>query len=123
MTDFAPLVSSTMMRPRDGGSAIASVSFDPKIRGVEFKVYETKLGTSASGAMFMSGELGDKPADASHSFVFPVTKGMVYFMLITVDDGGERGHLTWLFNPFKRKQGAATLPKPADAAPPASVEA
>lgn len=114
MTDFTTLVSSSMMRPRTGGNAVASVSFDPKIHAVEFKVYETKAGTSASGAVFMTGELCDKLPGAGHSFVFPVTKGMVYFMLISVSDGVERGELSWLLDPFKRKQSAA-LPKPVEA--------
>lgn len=111
MSDFASLVSSSMMRPRKAGESFASVCFDPKVSHVNYKVYETKVGVSASSAALMSGELVDKLCEAGHSFVFPVSKGMVYFIVIEACVGGEVGHLTWLLDPFKRRQAAA-VPAP-----------
>lgn len=103
-TRVQDMVSTTMLSPREtGGQRYTSVVFDPAVSKVTYRVHCAKNGEPAAG-VFQSGVLHTKLNDEKHAFVIPVTKGMVYFIEVCVDVGGKDAVLTWILEPFKRRQ-------------------
>ena len=108
------MVSTTMLAPREsGGQRYNSVAFDPSVSKVTYRVHCAKNGHPVTG-VFQSGVLATKLSGEKHAFVIPVTKGMVYFIEVCVDVDSESVLLTWVLDPFKRRQVSREELAPSD---------
>ena len=98
-----------MVRARSGGPSYVVVTLDPRVSSVAYKVYPTLSDAEPVSGDCQSGELCAKFKTEGHYFVFPVEKKMLYFVVLTlvVDAGWNRDvTVTWLMDPFKRRQVA-----------------
>lgn len=111
------LVCTTMLSPREsGGQRYTSVVFDASVSKVAYRVHCAKNGEPAAG-VFQSGAVETKLQGEKHAFVIPVTKGMVYFIELCMEvESGESGVVTWVLEPFKRRQVSREELAPSDKA-------
>jgi len=102
------MFTTSVVRSRAGGPSYVVVSMDPRVSAVSYKVYPTISDGEAVDGFCASGELHEKFKTEGFSFVFPVAKKMLYFVVLTVDVDAGWGHkdltVTWLMDPFKRRQ-------------------
>jgi len=116
----ADIISTSVVRSRTGGSnSYVVVNVDSRVRSVTYKVYPTSHGNEPVSASCQSGELYKKFDTEGHSFVFPVEKNTLYFMVLTLEIEEEWNHkhvqVTWLMDPFKRRQVTREDVAPAEA--------
>jgi hypothetical protein len=97
------LISSSLMRARTGGETYVVVSLDERIENVSYKVYPTVADAAPVSGVAFSGELFDKVNGFNHSFVFPVEKKMLYFVVCDMVHHDKEVSVTWLMDPFKRR--------------------
>jgi len=101
------LISTSVMRSRAGGPSYVVVSLDERIKNVSYKVYPTVSDADPVSGVCFGGELREKVKVSNHSFVFPVEKKMLYFVVMTCDvEAGwedKQVNVTWLMDPFKRR--------------------
>lgn len=104
---LSSFISTSVVRARVGGPSYVVVNLDPRVSSVVYKVYPTISDGEPISEFCQSGELRDKFRTEGHSFVFPVAKKMLYFLVLTlrVDvTEHEEVTVTWLMDPFKRRQ-------------------
>lgn len=103
------LVSTTVLSSRGDSKRYAAVVFDKRVTKVSYRVHNAKNG-DPSMSVSQSGSLDTKLDDEGHAFMIPVTKGMVYFIevVMEVNGGWNEPHatLTWMLDPFKRRQAS-----------------
>lgn len=97
------LISTTVVKARAGGSSYVVVSLDPRITAVSYKVYSTVMDADPAYSICQSGDLNDH-FTTGHSFVFPVEKKTLYFVVLTynvkTDEWGQTDvQVTWLMDP------------------------
>ena len=113
--DLSKLVSTTILSSRGDSNRYAGVVFDPRVTNVSYRVSHAKNGEPARNVS-QSGVLESKLDDKGHSFLVPVTRGMVYFIEVEMEvDGGwneSKATLSWVLDPFKRRP--ALTPAPAE---------
>jgi hypothetical protein len=101
------LITTSVMRARTGGPSYVVVNLDERIGNVSYKVYPTVSDADPVSGICFGGELREKVPGFNHSFVFPVEKKMLYFVVLTCDVhvGWEdkQVNVTWLMDPFKRR--------------------
>lgn len=106
--DLKDMVQTNLLSvPKNGGQRYTSVVFDPEVSSVQYTVYCVSEGEPVR-SVYMSGELDDKFSGEQHAFVIPVKKGVSYFIkvVMSIDAGWEEQNatLSWMLNPFKRRQ-------------------
>jgi hypothetical protein len=102
------LITTSVVRGRTNGSTYVVVELDARIVKASYKVYATVADAMPTSAVHVSGELNER-FHSGHSFVFAVQKKMLYFVVLTysvrTDSWGQDDvHITWLMDPFKRRQ-------------------
>ncbi len=124
------LVSTSVVRARAGGPSYVVVSFDPRVKSVAYKVSPTMADADPVDNLQQTGELYERFRGNGHVFTFPVEKKkMLYFIEVKMDvDAGSWSHedvvITWLLDPFKRRQVSRDEVAPnAAEAPPAAAKA
>lgn len=105
-TPNPPIVESTqVMRPRTGTETYVVVTLTPAASTgrVSYEVYPTVPDSDPVSGFCISGELTDRFLTNDHSFVFPVEKKMMYFVVVTAELATGPVTVTWLMDPFKRR--------------------
>lgn len=123
---LSDMVSTSVVRSRSGGPSYVVVTLDERMTNVGYTVYPTVSDGEPVSGFCLSGKLHDKFKTEGHSFVFPVEKKTLYFIVLScnVEDTGvehEDVKVTWLMDPFKRRQVSRKDVAPAEV--PAATDA
>ena len=114
--DYSDLVTTSTITSRNSKQRYATVVFGDAVSGVKYRVHNSKSSDPSVNA-YQSGTLDTKFVDENHAFLFPVTKGMIYFIEVEMDVEGENVTLSWTLDPFKRRSASREelTPAPVDA--------
>jgi hypothetical protein len=124
-TEAAPayneLVSTSTITSRNSKQRYTTVVFAERVSSVKFRVHNSKSSEPGVNP-FHSGSLDTKFVDETHAFLFPVTKGMIYFIEVEMEveaGWGEPVKLSWTMDPFKRRSATREelTPAPVASAP------
>jgi hypothetical protein len=118
--DYTDLVSTSTITSRNSKQRYATVVFDDVVASAKYRVHNSKSSEPCMN-MYQSGRLDTKFTDQTHAFMFPVTKGMIYFIEVEmVMESGSDVTLSWTLDPFKRRSASREELTPVAVAAPLS---
>lgn len=115
---YGDLVSTSTITSRNSKQRYVTVVFADSVSSVKFRVHNSKSSDPGVNP-FHSGSLDTKFANEAHAFLFPVTKGMVYFIEVDMEveaGWGDAVKLSWTMDPFKRRSATREELTPAPVA-------